>query len=592
MVRLVIDNRIRICGEVPEEVLRDIAADFTYENPDYKRAKVFGFKGRIPKYITTWRRPTGDRSPVGEVLSVPRGGIQRVLKGLGQAGLVVEHVVDSRVGGAGIHKIPGSNLSMRGYQQRLIDYAMAVFNVRLGPGVALWRSPTASGKTTAALQLAACLQKKTLVIVATSVLLGQWLRRTQEDHGIEAGVIGGGKYRVNSQIVIAMQQSLKGVSDEELAQYGLVIGDEIQLFAAPTFEASVDRIPAMYRLGISGDERRSDHKEFLIYDQFGPVTCEVKQSELVDAGMIHEVEVRVVPTEFRSELWDKIEAIEAHPGESDDHLRIRKVQAKIRHAEELANDLGKDQSRTQLIVDLVRESITQTGQAIVLSTRREHCHIIDAALTAAGFRSGLLIGGPDYREIFEQTFRRFQSGETQVAVGTYQAIGVGFDLPIVARGICAAPAANGQDGSYQWRQYRGRFARTADGKLDAAIYYLLDVHVYGYKPLRHLMRWNSKVVVRDGDTWIPAKAWLAKERTDGETTKRRSTATTGFEQWDATAQHSSGGATSPEPKARRPRSSSGSGEYAASGAGLGIATGIEATGKVRERRKRSDVGRS
>ncbi len=51
MVRLRIDNRIRICGDVPEEVLKDIAADFTYENPDYKKAKVFGFKARIPKYI-------------------------------------------------------------------------------------------------------------------------------------------------------------------------------------------------------------------------------------------------------------------------------------------------------------------------------------------------------------------------------------------------------------------------------------------------------------------------------------------------------------------------------------------------------------
>jgi len=560
---LCIDNRIRVVGVLPDAVVRTIAEDFTYKNPDYAKARVFGFNRRVPEVVYTWQKPMAQRCAIqGEVISVPRGGYARVVKVLADAGETAA-VQDRREFGGRV-PIPGSKLVPRAYQLRLVEQTLKAFGdgINNQTGVMLWRSPQASGKTSAALMVAAAMQRKTLVVVSNTVLFEQWQRRVVEELGCRCGLVGGGKYDLEPPIVVAMQQSLKNVSDDDLARVGLVIGDEIQLFAAPTFEASIDRIPAAYRLGISGDERRADHKEFLIYDQFGPVAATVHHDELVVDGKIHEVEIRVVLTDFDFEWWHKIDALRPKPNETEERLRMRKAKMKIELAERLQDELAKDPGRKALIVQLVRECVQDAGNAIVLSTRREHCHIIDAALTGDGFQSGLLIGGTDYKDQFAQTLARFKAGLTQVAVGTYQAIGVGFDLPLVARGVCAAPAANGKDGKYQWCQYRGRFARTADGKADAALYYLLDWKVYGDKPLRHLLRWNARVVVRDGDQWVPGREWLKGHA--HEETQRRDEPTLGFAKWKPAASGSAGGErlgepTAGPPQAKRKRSEAGRG---------------------------------
>jgi hypothetical protein len=378
-----------------------------------------------------------------------------------------------------------------------------------------------SGKTTAALILATRMGVNTIVVISNSVLMRQWCTRIRDELGFTPGVVGGGKYDVSPPIVVAMQQSLKNMPTHDVDRFGLVIGDEIQLFAADTFQSSIDRFPARYRLGVSGDERRADRKECLIYDQFGPVTAEVKADELVAAGRIHEVEVRVIPTDVRFDWWQEILDLKStDPNETEEQLIARRTKMKIRSADRLAEDLGGSAERNAAIVQVVSESVAQVGSAIVLAGRREHCHVLDSAISAIGLRSGLLIGGTDYREEFGRTLRGFVAGEIQVAVGTYQAIGVGFDLPAVARGICASPVANAAGGAMQWRQYRGRFARSAKGKTDAAVYYVWDANIFGLKPLQNLIRWNARVVVRDGDDWIPAKQWIERNQADGKATKR------------------------------------------------------------------------
>jgi superfamily II DNA or RNA helicase len=511
---LKIDNRVRIGEGLPDELRDQIRRAFTYDNPDYAKALVFGFYKRVPRYIVSWQDRTDAAGPGG--LSVPRGGLERVeaiLRAAGMAYFVEDHTTSGdRV------EIPTSKVVPYDYQDRLIDAAMAKFG--LVDSVAMWRSVCASGKTTAALILATKMQLKTLVIISNGVLMRQWCDRVKTELGFAPGVVGGGKYDVSPPIVVAMQQSMPKMPKEDVDRFGLLIGDEIQLFAANTFQASVDRFPARCRLGVSGDERRADGKECLVYDQFGSVTAEVLASELVASGRIHEVEVRVVPTSFRSDWWTAIDSMPPRPGEEMAKTIQRRVQAKIRQAERLAAELGADETRNATIVQLAQESVDQTGQALVLSTRREHCHVLDAALTSVGLKSGLLIGGADYRDEFARTLRAFVARSIQVAVGTYQAIGVGFDLPAVARGICASPVANSPGGDKQWRQYRGRFARTTGGKSDAAIYYLWDQHVFGLKTLRHLVRWNARVVVRDGDDWIPAKQWLERSVDDGPKKKR------------------------------------------------------------------------
>lgn len=508
MQTLRINNRIRIEG-VSKETATAIRTAFTYTNPDYTKAQALGLFVRHPKFLTSW--VDGEDG----TLTVPRGGFERVVEIVRAVGDYT--VADETVDGEAV-TIPTSKVVPYDYQTRLILAAIGKFTSGHDT-VALWRSVQASGKTTAALMLASRLKVKTMVIISNSVLMRQWMTRIRKELGIEPGCIGGGRRNLDPPIVVAMQQSLKNVSDRELARFGLVIGDEIQLFAATTFQESIDRFPARCRLGVSGDERRADRKEFLIYDQFGGITAEVKADELVAAGRIHEVEVRVVPTEFRADWYTDIDTLKMRPGETPDKWRARKSRLKITTAERLSNEMAADDARTQAVVSLAVESVKNYGRVLILATRREHCHRLEAAVSAVGLSSGLLIGGNDYRKEFERTLASFEARRIQVAIGTYQAIGVGFDLPSIDCGICAAPVANSASGDKQWRQYRGRFARTATGKADAVLYYLWDGYVFGDKPLRHLRRWNSRVTVSDADGITPVEQWI--EVHYGTTTKRR-----------------------------------------------------------------------
>ena len=63
------------------------------------------------------------------------------------------------------------------------------------------------GKTFTALAIASKLKQKTLVVVHTLALLKQWETEVQKVFGIQAGIIGSGKFDIDSPIVIGSVQS-------------------------------------------------------------------------------------------------------------------------------------------------------------------------------------------------------------------------------------------------------------------------------------------------------------------------------------------------------------------------------------------------
>lgn len=493
MTRIIVDNRIRVPARmIPPAVAEELAGLFTYDNPEYAKARAFGFRRRVPRTITT-------AAVEGDSLTFPRGGMARVRLVL-QANdrwMRVEH----RQHEGERWRTPKMRDEPYPFQRRLVDHA-------LGHSPCLWRSPQASGKTMSALAYACELGLPTLVIVHTTNLLEQWVGRCREQlgSGFPVGIVQG-KRRDLGHVTVGMQQTLRKVRPSWLrGRFGVTIGDEVQLFASTTFQGVIDHVDSRHVLGVSGDERRADGKEFLIYDQFGAVAAEVSHDELVRDGYIHEVEVRVVPTEFRADWYVELDN-----------------KQKVRRFDDLLEQMAVSEQRAAAEMRCVHESVADAGQAIVLAMRREHCHRLDAAATGAGYRSGLFIGGADYADQFAETLGRFKRGPEacQVAVGTLQAIGVGFDVPTVARGIIVAPVANSRNGRMQMQQYRGRFARTAAGKADAVLYYLLDVHVFGVGPLRNLARWNDVVKVWKDDRWVDARQYI-KEHGNAEE-ERRST---------------------------------------------------------------------
>jgi superfamily II DNA or RNA helicase len=488
-IPLRLDSRVRIPLSLDSDVLEAIRSGFEHKNPRHAMLQRIGRPAfSEPRVIRTWVDEDG-------MLTVPRGGLQRVRDALHAAdlGWVIE---DARCEGAPDlqGRIPPHRMTLWAHQGQAVEAAYARQNC-------IVRAPTGSGKTTMGFALASRINLPTLVIVPTRGIFDQWVERAQRELGLTLKNIGilQGKTRRIRPLTVAMQKTVAMMvdagDDEILRTFGGIIGDEVQLFAARTFFAAVDPFPAKWRVGISADERRTDRKEFLIYDIFGSVASVIDRDLMVERGVILDVEIRVIPTDFEAPWYGMPDS------DSDDGASGEKEIDFGR----LLDEMAADDARNALALEHVQEVLSAGRQVLVMSARREHCTGLDRALVEKGVQTGFLIGGPDYRAEFERNITRMKSGELRVAVGTVQAIGFGIDLPTVGDVVVTTPIAGNKN---TFNQVRGRVCRSAQGKSDSRLYYLWDRNVYGVRHLKNLLRWNPTVRVLYRGGWVDARDYL------------------------------------------------------------------------------------
>lgn len=473
-VRIVVDNRVRVSlSEMGDFAAAAVREKFVHANPLYGKPR---HKDEPPS-LRTWEHD-------GDWLTVPRGGMARVRDALRSLGLSWS-VEDARTWEYPEPDFPDHLKTLRPDQEKLVAAAVSKQNCAL-------RAPTGAGKTVALFGLLARLKRRALVMVWTEALLRQWRERAEEELGLspdEIGIVGEGKVDVRP-LTLGMQQSVvaqfrKG--NVPLADaFDVVACDELQRFAAPTLFASVDPFRARYRIGVSADETRKDEKEFLIYDLFGDVAAKTEEEELLGIGAVVDVEVYVVPTNFRAPWY-----------------RYRQDFKK------LLDQLVADEERNALLLRCARKVAAQGEQVLVFTHRVEHAREVDARLCAAGVPSGVLLGGASERTTFSRSVEGLRSGHLRAGAGTYQAIGQGIDLPTVSRGIAATPVANNRQ---LLGQVKGRLCRSADGKERGRLFYLLDRYVYGRKPIVNFVKWFRTVRVWDEKerAWVEGKQWLVK----------------------------------------------------------------------------------
>lgn len=493
MIDVIVGSRVRLAPSAELAALRasgalaELLAEHEHLNPDHGKAKHFGIRKRPPMHIVTWREEESG------ALSFPRGSLSRVREALRLAG-PGSRVDDRRTRGDGDlgsippHRPPSGCLWP--HQEMLAGRAIAA-------ETALVRSAAGSGKTTAALAFASRVNLPTLVIVHSASLFRQWIERCTLELGVPerwVGQIRGSRRRLGP-ITVGMQRTLYGCAHEVARAFGVVIVDEVHRAASRTFLEVVDAMTARYRLGVSDDERRSDGKEFLIYDMFGPVAGEATHDELVAAGYIMDVRVRVVPTEARADWYPQLKDSE-----------------KLLAYDSLMSALAADPARNMLAIRDVPAQATHGHQVAVFTARVEHARELDRTLCARGVPSGFVLGEEQAESA--ETLRRLRSGKVRVVVGTFQALGTGVDMPRLTRGVFAAPIANSDRGRSQFKQYRGRFTRSADGKGQPEITYLWDRHVFGARPLRHLCRWAKDVKVEWRGGLVPGRAVLKEIEAD------------------------------------------------------------------------------
>jgi superfamily II DNA or RNA helicase len=504
-LRIRIDNRIHLlCNDIAEEVRTELKQQFEHSNPQFYKTERLGYSTfNIPRVIRTWDKDTRWND---HWLSFPRGGLQRIRDVLDKFD-IDRDIEDERV--------TGPSVEMPDHLKKLYAYQETLKQVALEKQQCILKAPTGSGKTTCALAIAASMITPTIVIVSTRALFDQWITRAQEELGLkkkDIGVIQGSKHNLKP-LTIAMQKTLasQGVSKEAKAYFGCVICDEVHLFAAATFIEAVDPFPAKYRLGISADHTRKDKKEFLLYDLFGPVGAEIKRGDLVKSGHILDVDVFVIPSEFKADWYgipeEKDDDFEDIVGDDDTQAEPEKQL----DFDRLLKEMGDDEERNKLVIKAVEYEV-EKEQVLVMSWRREHCRLLDQLLVRNGYSTGFLIGGEDYRREFVATRQKFEQEALQVAVGTFQAIGYGIDLPKASNVVCATPIAGNKQ---FFNQVRGRVCRIAKGKKSARMYYVWDRTVYGAKHLKNLARWNGadRVKVLDpSGKWIDVKTFIKAMR--------------------------------------------------------------------------------
>lgn len=361
-----------------------------------------------------------------------------------------------------------------------------------GDGRFLLGDFTVTHNTEVLLKVAEWILKKSgpvLIIVSEgnkkSGLFGQWIERICQRFNIrekEVGMLGSGVKRVKP-LTVGMQQTLKNVGRRYIHAFGGVICDEIQYFAAPTFQKVVAIYPARYRFGASADESRRDRKEFLIYDMFGQPAGEIERASLIDKGKILPVGIRMIPTNF--ELLYEIEA-------TGEHIAWQDLPSDKKNFHELLDEMGNDEERNDLIWQFM-EPCLKAGHTLMVATARiAHARYWDKRIRDAGYTCGLMIGGTENAEEFQTTATSLRTRRIDAGVGTIQKIGVGHDIPAWNRGFVLTPLASNKQ---KFEQMLGRLRRTCDGKKDAELYYMWDNKIYSHHKRQLARIYPGKVKV-------------------------------------------------------------------------------------------------
>ena len=192
-MKAVISNKIYL--EVTQEQKEMLAKELTYTIPSQNRHEpplVIKNMGRVRSDLVTL--------PVGRVDLIP------------------EHyeTVDKRI--TNPVELPEFKYDLRESQKMVYDEVTdnCIINA--------W---TSWGKTFTGLAIAGKLGQKTLVVVHTTALRNQWATEVEKVYGFKPGIIGSGKFEIDSPIVIGNIQSLYRKIPQISKEFGTLLLDEM-----------------------------------------------------------------------------------------------------------------------------------------------------------------------------------------------------------------------------------------------------------------------------------------------------------------------------------------------------------------------------
>ena len=330
---------------------------------------------------------------------------------------------------------------------------------------------TAFGKTVVCADIIAEKKVNTLILLESTSLMQQWVDALTNFLEIDEalptyttktgrvktrtspiGTLRAGSDKLTGIIDVAMIGSLcsRGVFNERLSSYGLVLMDECHHAASATAQAVLQQVSAKYVYGVTATPVRGDQLEKINYMLLGPIRHEFTAAERAERSGIRQV---VIPRFTR--LLDPSGTVKD-----------------INHAYELTRD---SKARNEQIISDVTAVVKEGRTPVILTKYKEHAEYFAEVLKDCADHVFLLFGGntPKQEADIISSLKAVPDDETVILVATAQKIGEGFDYPRLDTLFLAVPVSF----SGRLSQYVGRLARTYEGKRNVAVYDYVDPHL-------------------------------------------------------------------------------------------------------------------
>lgn len=288
-------------------------------------------------------------------------------------------------------------------QKKIVNKIRSGFDIHHG---GLLIAGCGSGKTNMAIYIACKYKLKTLFIVHKDFLGNQIIKRIQSTTNIKkVGIIKQKIFDVNHPFVVGtIQKLLRNNYDEKiLAEFGMIIIDEVHHMGAKIFSTFFKKISAKYMLGLSAERRRADGTFKIINLYMGPILHyeEQKPNDMVI--------VKTILYKTSNEERSKI-IIQKYSGEIDRSTMI--------------TNLIYIKKRNRLIVEIIEQLHNQGKNILCLSGRISQVNLIYKLLDNNIYLKnsiGKYIGGMKENDLNI-------SASKQIIIGTFSMAQEGLDI--------------------------------------------------------------------------------------------------------------------------------------------------------------------
>jgi len=425
---------------IPSALLNRIKRLAAFQNPEfYKKQKMRLSTHSTPRVIACFEALSG-------YVALPRGcrdALQALLDGYG----IALNIDDKRqVGTPTTFTFQGT---LSDIQQQTVDELMQ-------HDIGIFVAPPGSGKTVVGAWLAAARNCSTLVLVHRKPLLDQWVAQLSRFLHLppkEIGTIGAGKSKTTGVLDVAMMQSLvrKDQVADLVANYGQIIVDECHHLPAFSFERVLAEVKARFVVGLTATPYRRDGHQPIIHLQCGPTRFQLnRKQQATDEAFTR----RLILRETGFSL-----------PELDGEKTIQEVYAQ----------LTSDRQRNHLILDDIRQALSEGRSPILLTERKDHLEFLASELRDTVKNLVVLQGGMGVKQLRKvmQHLASIPDDEERLILATGRYIGEGFDDARLDTLFLALP--------FSWKgmlvQYAGRLHRLHPGKEEVRVYDYVDGNV-------------------------------------------------------------------------------------------------------------------